>query len=32
MNDTKLVNILKNNPTKGLEAAVQQYTGLYWIV
>ena len=28
MNDTKLVNLLKNNPTKGLEAAVKQYTGL----
>ena len=28
MNDTKLVNLLKNNPSKGLEAAVQKYSGL----
>ena len=28
MNDTKLVNLLKNNPAKGLEVAVHQYTGL----
>jgi len=28
MNDIKLVYLLKNYPSKGLEAAVQQYTGL----
>ena len=28
MIDAKLVNLLKNNPSKGLEIAVQQYSGL----
>ncbi|NLL04843.1 MAG: sigma-70 family RNA polymerase sigma factor [Clostridiaceae bacterium] len=28
MNDAKLVNLLKYNPSKGLEAAVDQYSGL----